>query len=128
MGDDLEIVATPWYDAELSALPDPAQARVETQLERLRERTWESAITDQRIKRLQHGIYELRILGHGAAYRVLFFVAPGRSPRMLVLTTCVAKSMMKKRHRLDTEIHRAVDRRAWWLEQQKQKEDNDGQV
>lgn len=122
MRDEVEIVTTPWYDAELLALPGPDKERVERQLKGLGATGWGRSMADQRIKHLRDGIHEVRILGRGAAYRVLFFVAPGRAARLVVLTTCAAKSLMKKRYAMDAEIRRALDRRAWWMEQQKQEE------
>jgi phage-related protein len=122
MSDGLEVVTTPWYDAELLALPGPDQERVERRLKSLGAIGWGRSMADQRIKHLRDGIYEVRILGRGAAYRVLFFVAPGLAARVVVLTTCAAKSLMKKRSAMDAEIRRALDRRAWWLEQQKKEE------
>lgn len=74
------------------------------------------------MKHLRDGIYELRVLGTGAAYRLLFFVMPGRSPRVVVLTTCASKSVMQKRQRMEAEIDRASSRRAEWLEQQQKRE------
>ena len=79
-------------------------------------------MADQRVKHLSDGIYELRVLGRGAAYRALFFVAPGIAARVVVLTTCAAKSLMKKRAAMDAEIRRARDRRAWWMQRQKKEE------
>jgi putative component of toxin-antitoxin plasmid stabilization module len=122
MKDGVEIVPTPWYDAELIALPGPDKERVERRLKGLSAAGWGSSMADGRIKHLRDGIHEVRILGRGAAYRVLFFVAPGVAVRVVVLTTCAAKSLMKKRHAIDAELRRALDRRAWWMEQHKQEE------
>ena len=125
MSDSLEVVPTQWYESELMALPGPAQTRVERKVNALRQKGWDLAVKDQTIKHLRDGIHELRVLGHGAAFRVLFFVVPGRSPRLVVLTACPAKSAMKKHSRMDAEIERAVLRRALWLEQQKKNKEND---
>lgn len=126
MSDGLEVVSTPWYEAELLALPGPDQERVERRLKGLSSRGWGPSMADQRIKHLRDGIYELRILGRGAAYRVLFFVAPGLAARVVVLTTCAAKSLMKKRGVMEAEIRRALDRRAWWMEQKRKEEEDEG--
>jgi putative component of toxin-antitoxin plasmid stabilization module len=125
MGDELEVVPTPWYEAELLLLPDLDQERIERQVDHLRQSGWRSSVSSRRIRPLRDGIWELRVLGHGPAYRVLFFVVPGRVPRAVVLTTCAAKSALKKRQRMDSEIARAGARRTWWLAQQSQ-EDRDG--
>ncbi len=118
MTDRLEVVSTPWYETELLALPRPDRDRVERRLKGLSARGWRRSIADQRIKHLRDGIHELRVLGRGSAYRLLFFVIPGRDARVVVLTTCAAKSLMKKRAAMDAAIQRALDRRAWWIEQQ----------
>lgn len=76
-------------------------------------------MADRTIVALRDGIYELRVLGRGAAFRILFFVVPGRSPRLVVLTSVVATSVMKKKHRNDAELERAKQLRELWLEQMK---------
>lgn len=125
MGDQVEVVTTPWYDADLRELPEYDQRRIADRLKAFARKGWRYAIGDQTVKHLRDGIHEVRVLGRGAAFRVLFFIVPGRSPRVVVLTTCAAKSVMKKRQRLDAEIERARARRAWWLEQQKKEEDDE---
>ncbi|HEX6039181.1 type II toxin-antitoxin system RelE/ParE family toxin [Longimicrobium sp.] len=127
MSDRIEIVPTPWYTAEVRALPREDRDRIDRRLETFTGKGWGPAQRDATLKHLRDGIYELRVLGTGAAYRVLFFVMLGRSPRVVVLTTCVAKSVMKKRHRMDSEIDRASSRRAEWLEDQKKGEDDERQ-
>jgi phage-related protein len=124
MGNEVEIVTTPWYDAELRELPEHDQRRVGDRLRAFGDKGWRQAIADQTVKHLRDGIHELRVLGRGAAFRVLFFVVPGRSPRVVVLTTCAAKALLTKRQRLNAEIERACVRRVWWLEQQKKEEDD----
>lgn len=76
----------------------------------------------------EYGIHELRVLGHGAAFRILFFMMPGRSPRVVVLTTCATKSAMEKQQRLDAEVERARNRRARWLEQQRNGGSDEGVI
>lgn len=121
MSERVEIVATPWYEAERERLGKEDQDRVERRLTLLRDKRWGDALRDETVKHLREGIYEVRVLGRGSAFRLLFFLAPGRSPRLVVLTTCVAKSVVKKRQRMDAEIQRAMDRRGWWLEEQLKK-------
>jgi hypothetical protein len=84
----------------------------------LSEKTWSAAIADRTIAPLMDGIYEVRVLGRGAAYRLLFFVVPGRSPRLVVVTACVSKAVMKKKAGLAAAIARARTRRQVWLQQQ----------
>jgi putative component of toxin-antitoxin plasmid stabilization module len=66
---------------------------------------------------LTEGIHELRIVGKGPAYRVLFFVVPGNPGRLVVLLGCVRKGSMLKRRVKAAEIERAVARRDVWLTQ-----------
>lgn len=125
MSDTLDVVPTRWYEAELLALSNEDQARVERRVAMLRRRGWKDSVTDRSIKHLRDGIHELRVLGRGAAFRVLFFVVPGRSPRVVVLTACAAKSLLKKRARLDAEIERAKSRRAAWLNENRKEGSDD---
>jgi putative component of toxin-antitoxin plasmid stabilization module len=125
MADELEVVPTHWYTAEVRALPEEGRTRVDRRLLNFARKGWTASLGDATVKHLRDGIHELRVVGRGAAYRVLFFLAPGRSPRMVVLTTCAAKSDLKKRPRMDAELERASERRAQWIEQQKRTEDDD---
>lgn len=125
MSDGVEVVLTEWYKAELLRLSEDAQDRIERKLRDFGQKGWAGAVADQSVKHLRDGIHELRILGRGASFRVLFFIVPGRSPRVVVLTTCAAKSAMKKRPRLEAEIERAKGRRAAWQEQQRKRAEDD---
>ena len=126
MSDAIEVVTTPWYDAELAALPPDQQARILNRVGNLSRKNWGEAMADRSVAPLRDGIYEVRVLGRGAAFRLLFFVMPGRSPRLVVLTAVVEKSVMKKRQRLDAELQRAVERRARWLELEKARKADGG--
>lgn len=119
MSDTLEVVPTSWFISEVRALPGEDRDRIDRRLGKFAEKGWTDAVGDGSVKHLRDGIHELRVLGRGAAFRVLFFLMPGRSPRVVVLTTCAAKSVMNKKQRLDAEVERAKDRRARWMEQQK---------
>lgn len=123
MSDDIEVVQTDWYTVEFAALPRMDQLRVTRKLDTLRKKRWGEAITDRTIAPLDDGIYEVRVLGRGAAYRLLFFVAPGRSRRIVVLTSCVLKGVMKKRASLAAEIARAKARRQAWLDEQEKNDE-----
>lgn len=124
MGDTFKLILTPWFKAERLVLPEEDQDRVNRKLRDFRQKGWAAATSDGSVKNLRDGIYELRVLGHGAAFRILFFLMPGESPRVVVLTTCAAKETMKKRKRMDAQIERAKARRAEWLEQQKKRGDD----
>jgi phage-related protein len=123
MSDGFELVASAWFRQELAALPQEQQDRIDGKLAAFTSKGWSAAKRDQTVKHLDDGIYELRIVGHGPAYRLLFFVVPGRQPRIVVLTTCAAKSLMKKRQRMESEIERAKSRRAAWREEMRKKEE-----
>ena len=125
MSDRIEVVPTPWFMAEVRALSREDRDRIDRRLGTFTGKGWSAAQADASVKHLRDGIYELRILGTGPAYRVLFFVVPGRSPRMVVLTTCASKSLMQKRQRMEAEIERAVARRAQWMERQRKREEDE---
>lgn len=126
MDEGIDIVFTSWYNEELAALPGEQQARIEARIRRLPAKGWGEAMADRTIAPLRDGIYEIRVLGTAAAFRVLFFVVSGRTPRIVVLTSCVAKSAMTKRHRLDAELERAKTRRELWLEQERKRGVHEG--
>ncbi|HEX2076689.1 MAG TPA: type II toxin-antitoxin system RelE/ParE family toxin [Longimicrobium sp.] len=123
MSDALEVETTEWFEEEVLALPGPDQNRINRRLRGLPRKGWNAAIRDGTVSPLRDGIHELRIMGRGSAYRILFFLMPGRTPRLVVLTTCATKELMKKRQRMDAEIERAKWRRALWMEQQKRRTD-----
>jgi hypothetical protein len=118
VNDGIEVMVTKGYEEDLSLLPGVDQLRVTRKVDTLRRKKWSAAIADRSIAPLVDGIYEVRVLGRGAAYRLLFFLAPGWSPRVVVLTACVTKGVMKKRAALSAEIARAKARRQIWTEEQ----------
>lgn len=124
MSDGIEVIYSSWYNAEVAAVPGDQQVRIEQRIRAMLGKGWTRSIADRTVAPLRDGIYEIRVLGTGPAYRVLFFIVPGRSPRVIVLTACVAKSVMTKRQRLDAERTRASERRAAWIEQQRKREDD----
>lgn len=81
----------------------------------LRSKGWGTSAQQRDIVRLTADIRELRVLGRGAAYRVLFFALPGDPDRIVVLTNCVKKGLMKKAAVMKAEIARAGSRRLEWL-------------
>jgi putative component of toxin-antitoxin plasmid stabilization module len=118
MAHEVEVITTEWYDAEFSSLEAVHRSRINRRIDLLQQTPWNVSLEKRMVAPLREGIYEMRVLGKGAAFRVLFFLAPGRTPRMVVLTACVAKSVMKKRRRFDAELARAETRRALWLERE----------
>ncbi|WP_420125777.1 type II toxin-antitoxin system RelE/ParE family toxin [Longimicrobium sp.] len=123
MDDSVKVLTSPWYMLELRALPRDHQDQIQRKLIAFAAKGWSAAMADQTVKHLQDGIYELRVLAHGPAFRLLFFVVPGRRPRLIVVTTCAAKSLTLKRRLLDAEIRRAKGRRTAWMENDKKDEE-----
>ena len=119
MADEIQIFTTPWFEAEQKELPLADRQRITRRLRALREKGWVAALADGTIKHLRDGIWEVRVLGQ-AAYRLLFYPAPGRAIRVVVLTNCAAKSAVAKKRLLDLEIERARSRRHAWLDHQKE--------
>lgn len=119
MDDAMEIVFSDDCRTELHALPKEHRAWIAGRIAQLAEKGWNAATADRSIAPLRDGISELRMTGHGAAYRILFFVVPGRSPRLIVLTLCLAKSRSQKRRVLQAAIERARTRRERWLQESK---------
>jgi putative component of toxin-antitoxin plasmid stabilization module len=126
MSDVVEVVHSSWYNADLETLADIYRERVERRIDVFVDKGWASSVRDRTVVPLRDGIYELRVLGKGAAFRVLFFLVPGHSPRVVVLTACVAKAKLKKRQRLDAELERAIHRRTVWQEQQRKAKQDAG--
>lgn len=123
MSDALEVISTPWFEEEVLSLPQLDQDRIDRRIGDLLRKGWDDAVRDRTVKLLRDGICEVRILGHGPAYRLLFFLMPGHTPRLVVLTACAAKARLTKRRQMDAEIERAKWRRALWLDQQKRRTD-----
>lgn len=117
MGDEIRVVSSRWFVEELLSLPVNQRRRIRRRLGALEGKGWVGAITDGTIQHIRDGIWEIRVLGRGAAYRIFFFPAPRRAMRMLVLTTLAAKSVVGKQRLLDLEVERAKRRRDDWIEQ-----------
>lgn len=121
MNETFELVFSSWFHDEVMRIPGEDRTRITRKLRDLRRKAWSATVHDRTVAPLRDGIWEVRIVGHGASYRLLFFILPGRSPRVIVLTSCVAKAAMVKKTRLDAAIARALDRRASWIEQEAKK-------
>lgn len=121
MRETFEVVFSSWFHDEGIRIPAEDRAWITRKLTDLRKKTWSAAVHDRTVAPLRDGIWEVRIVGHGAAYRLLFFIVPGRSPRVIVLTSYVAKATMIKKKPLDAAIARALDRRASWIQQEAKK-------
>jgi hypothetical protein len=118
VNDEVQLVPSSWFTQEFSALPVHLQERVAKRLQTFEQKGWSASTSSRDIVALKDGIWELRVLGRGAAFRVLFFLDPRERSRVVVLTTCASKSSIKKAHMMSAEITRAKMRRAQWLQQE----------
>jgi hypothetical protein len=119
VNDEVQLVPSSWFVQEFFALPVHLQERVAKRLQTFGEKGWSASTSSRDIVALnEEGIWELRVLGRGAAFRVLFFLDPRERRRVVVLTTCASKSSIKKAHVMTAEITRAKMRRAQWLQEE----------
>lgn len=121
MSDEIEVTLTTDCRAELRELPKPDRVWIGGVITELQRKGWQAAMADQTIAHLREEFWYLRIVGHGAAYRILFFVMPGRSPRLIVLTLCLTKSESQKMRVLKAALERAERRRKAWLQEEANK-------
>jgi putative component of toxin-antitoxin plasmid stabilization module len=124
MSDIVAVEYTTWVRDELKQIPGEQAARVLRRVDMLPAKGWQISVRDGDVVQLHSGIWELRITGKGPAYRVLFFVEPRNPGRLVVLTTCAPKGLLKKKSRLEAEVKRALTRRSEWL---RAKEEDDEQ-
>ncbi|HEY7767310.1 type II toxin-antitoxin system RelE/ParE family toxin [Longimicrobium sp.] len=118
MRDDVRVIYTDEFRRELGAIPPEQQQRVMGRIAHQERRGWADGVKAGDLVPLRDGIWELRVVGRGAAYRVLFAPLPGEAARLLVLTSCSSKAQLKKRAVMDAELRRARARLDHWREQQ----------
>ncbi|HEY0021413.1 MAG TPA: type II toxin-antitoxin system RelE/ParE family toxin [Longimicrobium sp.] len=118
MNDDVQVVPTEWFVRDVRRLSANLRARVDRRIRELGKKGWVASARSRDVAELDDGIWELRVLGQGTAFRVLFFLDPRYPGRRVVLMACVAKASMKKAHVMTSEIERAKARRAQWLPQE----------
>lgn len=118
MNDDVRVVLTEWFDSDFRRLDKVQRGRVRERLGALRRKGWMASASSRDVAELEDGIWELRVVGSGPAFRCLFFLAPGARGRVVVVTACVAKASIKRRRVMAAEIQRAKARRAQWLTQE----------
>ena len=117
MSDIRNILVTDDAQREIKELPARERARVVSRIELLRRKGWQLSAQAQDIKRLDGEIWEIRVVGKGPAYRLLCFQAPGQPGRIVVVTSCIAKSAIAKRLRMNADVQRAENRRQEWITQ-----------
>jgi len=115
MSDAVRVESTEWFENELRELPPDQQARVLRRVSLLERKGWTISTKDKDLVPLEDGIWEVRVVGKGPAYRVLCFEVPQEPGRIVVLTNCVKKGLMKKGNVKKGEIERAKVRREVWL-------------
>jgi phage-related protein len=118
MSEITEITYTEEAEAEIDALPATDRARVLAKIQLVKDVGWQMALREQRVKKLRGEIYEVRITGRGAAYRVFCFPHGAQRGRLVVTTSCVKKSWLLKKRRMQTAVERAELRRQKWLAEQ----------
>lgn len=126
MSDLVQVRYTHWFVEELERLPPDQQARVVAQVALVERKGWGAAMRDRDVVHLEDGIHEIRVVGKGPAYRALCFVVPGQPGRIVVVTSCAPKGLLKKRKVMDGEITRAKNRRAEWLARREKEEKEHG--
>lgn len=118
MSDISAIVFTDDAAAEIARIPAPLRAIVLSKIEQVQMVGWQQSLTNRSVKKIGDEIFEIIQKGRGAAYRVLCFTTRGPDGRLVVTTSCVAKSTMLKQIRFKREVERAETRRQTWLHQQ----------
>lgn len=116
MSDVSEIEYTEEASKELASIPADRRAAVLSKIQQVKLKGWQKSLEVRDVKKLEGEIYEIRQVGKGASFRVLCFQTGGETGRIVVTTTCAAKSKLLKRKRLKQEIRRAENRRLQWLE------------
>ncbi|HEX8317608.1 type II toxin-antitoxin system RelE/ParE family toxin [Longimicrobium sp.] len=115
MNDDVRVVLTEWFDADLRRLDEAQRGRIRERIRTLERKGWRASASNRDIAELENDIWEIRVVGSGPAFRCLFFVVPGVPGRAAVLTACVSKASIKRQRVMAAEIKRAEARRAQWL-------------
>lgn len=121
MSDVVRLEFTRDYLAEVAVLPARHRDRIADRLTYLPAKGWSASVRDRDVAPLRDGIWEVRVMGKGAAYRILFFVFPGDPGRMLLLTSCLDKASIKKQKVMDAAIERAKLRRDAWVAEQERR-------
>lgn len=117
MTDGFQVELTDDARREIVGFGKAAAARIGERIRHAQEVGWQESQTIGLVKNLgsiEQGIYEIIVKGKGEAYRILCFPVGMRNGRLVVLTSCVAKSRLLhsglKRH-----AGIAAHRRDKWL-------------
>jgi phage-related protein len=118
MLDSIMMVLTDSVVRELAALPAGQRNRVLARIRHVEQMGWTTAVRGGDLIPLRSRVWELRVLGTGPAFRILFVPTTTDMERRLVLTTCVSKAELKKRAVMDAHVRRALRRFEQWLVEQ----------
>ena len=122
MTDGFDVELTDDARREIHGFGGAAAARIGERIRHAQEVGWQESQQIGLVKNLgsiEQGIYEIIVKGKGEAYRILCFPVAMRDGRLVVLTSCVAKSKLLhgglKRH-----VRIAASRRDKWLQANKE--------
>ncbi len=118
MNDEVRVVPAEGFLRDVFRLPEDLHKRVDERIHMLKKKGWAASVRTGDVVSLEGGIWELRVVARGPAFRILFFTDTRHCGRLLVLTACLSKAALKKAHVMKTEIDRAKMRRAQWLQQE----------
>lgn len=117
MKDGFQVEVTDDAGQEILSFGNAAAARIGERIRHAQAVGWQESQQIGLVKNLgniEPGIYEILVKGKGEAYRLLCFPVGMRDGRLVVLTSCVAKSKLLgsglKRH-----VKTAAQRRDKWL-------------
>ncbi len=107
------VVLTEDARAGIAWLPGSESARLRRAIESLTRRGWAEALKTRLVRPLRRQIYELRVPGHGSAYRMTCFPIFAPEGVTVVVVEYVPKARWKPR-RVTSYIERAERARVAW--------------
>ncbi|HEX2205887.1 MAG TPA: hypothetical protein VHG91_21410 [Longimicrobium sp.] len=123
MSDGFEVEVTDDARREIWALGNKAAVRIVERIRYVKGVGWQASQQNGLIKNLgdiEPGMFEILVKGRGEAYRVFCFPVGMRHGRLVVLTSCVAKSKLLGRG-LQRHVQTAAQRRDEWLRTHKER-------
>lgn len=118
MTDGFQVELTDEAQQEILGFGKAAAARIGERIRQAQEVGWQESQKIRLVKNLgsiEPGIYEIIVKGKGEAYRILCFPVGMRDGRLVVLTSCVAKSRLLHGG-LRRNVRIAAHRRDKWLQ------------
>lgn len=114
MSDLVRVAYTDRYARDYARVSPDQRRRIVRRLRVLQGKPWTAAVSDGTLAHLRDGVWEVRVVGSGPAYRLIGFVASGNPGRVLVLTGCSPKADIKKKAAMNSQVERAITIRATW--------------